>query len=195
MKIGLAFALLTLAAPSAFAQQDPTMLRDQLREIAQPGETPPTANMSPSGSAAATDAKRKPANSQVAKRSINAHESQASILPIGGSYQGEIEVANIGQKPVRYSGQLQFDSQLNRAVISVNYPTAQLVRTINGHLTGNVFRGRSDGGFSGVVYNYAADFVLVFARDHRTVRIRETPLHPPPGYVDDGKATIWNRFQ
>src|SRR6516162_5392897 len=109
MKIGLAFALLTLGAPSVFAQQDPTMLRDQLREIARPEETQPTANMPPSESAAATGAKRKPANSQAAKCSINAHEPRASILPIGGFYRGEIEVANIGQEPMRYSGQLQFD--------------------------------------------------------------------------------------
>ncbi|HWY76789.1 MAG TPA: hypothetical protein VN281_14295 [Verrucomicrobiae bacterium] len=69
------------------------------------------------------------------------------------------------------------------------------MRTIDGRLAGDVFRGRSEGRFSGAVYNYAADFVLVFARDHRTVLIRETPLHPPPGYVDDGKATIWNRYR
>ena len=115
MKIRLAFALLTLAAPSTFAQQDPTVLRDQLREIARPEETAPTPNTRSNGSAPATDTKRRPTNSEVAERSVNAHKPRPSILSI--------------------------------------------------------------------------------ARDHRTVLIRETPLHPPPGYVDDGKATIWNRYR
>jgi hypothetical protein len=93
MKIRLAFALLTFAAPSTFARQDPTVLRDQLREIARPEETAPTPNTRSNGSAPATDTKRRPTNSEVAERSVNAHKPRPSILSIGGSYRGEIEVA------------------------------------------------------------------------------------------------------
>jgi hypothetical protein len=41
--------LFQLAAPSTFAQQDPTVLRDQLREIARPEETAPTLNTRSNG--------------------------------------------------------------------------------------------------------------------------------------------------
>jgi hypothetical protein len=180
MKAPLALALLALTAPFAFAQQDANALRDQLRKIARPEGTTSPSKTASQNTAAARQAKR-------------TSVSPKPILPLAGTYRGEIEVANLGQKPVAYAAQLQFDPDLNRSVISIDYPSAQLVRTINGKLEGNVFRGRSEGGFSGVVYNYAADFTLTFSRDHRTVKIRETPVHPPPGWVDDGKAPILRR--
>ena len=180
MKAPIVLALLTLTAPLAFAQQDANALRDQLREIARPEGTTAPSKTASQHAAAASQAKR---------TSVSAKP----ILPLAGTYLGEIEVANAGQKPLAYAAQLQFDPNLNRSVISIDYPTAQLVRTIIGKLEGNVFSGRSEGGFSGVVYTYAVNFTLTFSRDHRTVKIRETPVHPPPGWVDDGKASILRR--
>jgi hypothetical protein len=158
----------------------PTPLRDQLREIARPEGTTAPSKTASQNAAAASQAKR-------------TSVSTKPMLPLAGTYRGEIEVANAGQKPLAYAAQVQFDPNLNRSVISIDYPTAQLVRTINGKLAGNVFSGRSEGGFSGVVYTYAVNFTLTFSRDHRTVKIRETPVHPPPGWVDDGKASILRR--
>ena len=188
MRIPIAFALLTLMALLAPAQEDPSALRDELREIARPEKTERVPKAPSQKPTPATQPKQTSIRANSAAQKVRAREVRP-ILPLAGTYRGEIEVANVGQRPVRCAAQLRFDPKLNRGVISIDYPTAQLVRTINGKLQDNVFRGRSEGGFSGIVYSYAANFILTFARDHRMVWIRETPVHPPPGYADDGQAT------
>lgn len=180
MKVPIAIVFVASATSLAYAQEDANALRDQLREIARPQGTTITSKSASQKPTATSQVKRTPVNLK-------------PVLPLAGTYRGEVEVANPGQQPVTCAAQLEFDPKLNRAVLSVDYSTAQLVRTINGKLQGNLFSGRSEGGFSGIVYNYAENFTLTFSWDHRTVKLRNTPVHPPQGWVDDGKAVVLRR--
>lgn len=176
-----------------FAQDDVRELRDQLRELGQPDK--PQATPTPTPAATGERAYRStPRTREPQARNVTRQVVRNPPFPLDGVYLGQMEINETASRSnLRCAAILQADTTHNQVTIRLKYPTTDLVRRIAGRFQGNIFRGRAEGEFSGIVYSYAEHYMLTFSDDRRSVRVRSWPVNPPPGYADDHKAEILYR--
>ena len=111
----------------------------------------------------------------------------------GGTYDSKTEVLANANEHLSCPTTLQFDPKTNSATVTVNYRGTDLTSKIAGSFRGDVFHGRSEGRFSGLVYVQAVNYELRFDRRSGTVKATSWSVNPAPGSDNKPETDVYRR--
>jgi hypothetical protein len=171
------------------AQDDTSTLRDELRRLAQPSPSQTVSDPAPAQSAS-TYRTAKPQEHE--RRSAEKAASKVGF-PIAGTYYGHTDVLVNQDRHITCPTVLQFDSNTNTALLTVNFNGNDKTSKIAGGFKGEVFHGRSEGRFFGLVYEQAMNYVLTFDRRSGTVTVTSWEVNPPPGSSPTLETVVYRR--
>jgi hypothetical protein len=111
----------------------------------------------------------------------------------GGTYYGATDVLVNANEHLSCPTTLQFDPKTNSATVTVNYRGTDMTTKINGSFRDDVFHGRSEGRFFGLVYVQATNYTLKF--DHRSGTVKATSwlVNPTPGTDNKPQTDVYRR--
>jgi hypothetical protein len=174
---------------AAAGQDDTTVLRDELRRLAQPSPSEAISSPSPGRSVSAGQS-LKP---REGRRASSGKETSLERLPIGGTYYGHTDILVNQDHHVTCPTRLEFNPNTNSALVTVNYNGTEMTTTIAGSFRGEIFHGRSEGRFFGLVYVQAMNYAFAFNRRSGTVAVTSWAVNPPSGSSPSVETDIYRR--